>query len=96
VARPLLSALASSDSGTTLVRAVEVDRRVRVYSLSDTGYARVDNNAKGTSDVAGISIGGLIVILGIILIFVWSFWWGLIIALIGLLAFGGFARGRWY
>jgi hypothetical protein len=46
--------------------------------------------------VAGISIGGLIVILGIILIFVWSFWWGLIIALIGLLVFGGFARGRWY
>ena len=27
---------------------------------------------------------------------VWSFWGGLIIALIGLLAFGGFARGRWY
>jgi hypothetical protein len=46
--------------------------------------------------LGGISIGGLIVILGIILIFVWSFWWGLIIALIGLLAFGGFARGRWY
>jgi hypothetical protein len=26
----------------------------------------------------------------------WSVWLGLIIALIGLIAFGGFARGRWY
>ena len=32
---------------------------------------------------AGIGLGGIIVILGIILMFVWSFWWGLIIALIG-------------
>jgi hypothetical protein len=28
--------------------------------------------------------------------FVWSFWIGLIIAVIGLLFFGGFARGKWY
>ncbi len=27
---------------------------------------------------------------------VWSFWIGLIVALIGLIAFGGFARGKWY
>jgi hypothetical protein len=27
---------------------------------------------------------------------VWSFLLGLIIVLIGLIAFGGFARGRWY
>jgi hypothetical protein len=46
--------------------------------------------------LAGISVGGLIVIIGLILMFVWSFWVGLIIALIGLIAFGGFARGRWY
>ena len=26
----------------------------------------------------------------------WSFWLGLIIVLIGLLAFGGFVRGKWY
>lgn len=44
----------------------------------------------------GISLGGILVIVGIILMFVWSFWAGLIIALIGLIAFGGFARGRWY
>lgn len=46
--------------------------------------------------MAGISLGGLIVIIGLILMIVWSFWVGLIIALIGLVAFGGFARGRWY
>jgi hypothetical protein len=46
--------------------------------------------------LAGISLGGILVILGIVLAIVWSFWIGLIIALIGLLAFGGFARGRWY
>jgi hypothetical protein len=26
----------------------------------------------------------------------WSVWLGVVIALIGLIAFGGFARGRWY
>jgi hypothetical protein len=45
---------------------------------------------------AGISLGGVIVIVGIVLMIVWSFWIGLIVALIGLIAFGGFARGKWY
>jgi len=44
----------------------------------------------------GITLGGIITIVGIIVIFVWSLWIGLIIALVGLLAFGGFVRGRWY
>ena len=26
----------------------------------------------------------------------WSLWIGLIVAIVGLLAFGGFARGKWY
>jgi hypothetical protein len=46
--------------------------------------------------MGGISLGGILVIVGIILAIVWSLWIGLIIALIGLIAFGGFARGRWY
>jgi hypothetical protein len=46
--------------------------------------------------VGGITLGGVIVVLGILVMIIWSFWLGLIIALIGLLAFGGFARGRWY
>ena len=46
--------------------------------------------------MGGISVGGILVIVGIVVIIVGSFWLGLIIALIGLVAFGGFARGRWY
>ena len=44
----------------------------------------------------GISVGGIIVIVGIVLMVVWSLWIGLIVAVVGLLAFGGFARGKWY
>jgi hypothetical protein len=44
----------------------------------------------------GIGLGGILVILGIVLAIVWSFWWGLIIGLVGLVFFGGFARGKWY
>jgi hypothetical protein len=48
------------------------------------------------SSGAGISLGGVLVIVGIVLMIVWSFWVGLVVALIGLIAFGGFARGKWY
>ena len=44
----------------------------------------------------GISLGGILVILGIIVAIAWSFILGLIIALVGLVAFGGFVRGKWY
>jgi hypothetical protein len=50
--------------------------------------------AEGNS--GGLTLGGILVIVGIVLAIVWSFWIGLIIALIGLIAFGGFARGKWY
>ena len=50
----------------------------------------------GQGAVGGITVGGIIVIVGIVLMIVWSFWIGLIIVLIGLIAFGGFARGKWY
>ena len=46
--------------------------------------------------IGGISLGGIIAIVGIVLMIVWSFWIGLIIVLLGLIAFGGFARGKWY
>jgi hypothetical protein len=44
----------------------------------------------------GIGIGGILVIVGILLMIFNGFWLGLIVLLIGLVAFGGFARGRWY
>jgi hypothetical protein len=46
--------------------------------------------------MGGISVGGILVIIGIIIAIFWSLWIGIIVGLIGLLAFGGFARGRWY
>jgi hypothetical protein len=44
----------------------------------------------------GITLGGIIVIVGIALIFIWSLWIGLVVALLGLIGFGGFVRGKWY
>jgi hypothetical protein len=46
--------------------------------------------------LGGLSVGGILVIVGIVIAIVWSLWLGIIIALVGLIAFGGFARGRWY
>lgn len=44
----------------------------------------------------GLTLGGGIVIVGILIAVFWSLIVGIIVALIGLLAFGGFAKGRWY
>jgi len=44
----------------------------------------------------GISLGGILVILGIIVAIVWSLILGIIIVVVGLTAFGGFVRGKWY
>jgi hypothetical protein len=51
---------------------------------------------RGRGNVGGISLGGILVIVGIVVMIIWSFWIGLIVALVGLIAFGGFARGKWY
>jgi len=64
-----------------------------IYWNGGTEMAANDRTRGG---VGGISLGGVLVILGIVLMIVWSFWIGLIILLIGLIAFGGFARGKWY
>jgi hypothetical protein len=44
----------------------------------------------------GITLGGIIVIVGIVLLFITNWWLGLLVILVGLIFFGGFARGRWY
>ena len=46
--------------------------------------------------VGGIGLGGILVIIGIVLLVLGYTILGIIVALIGLVAFGGFARGRWY
>ena len=45
---------------------------------------------------AGIGLGGILVIAGIVVAIVWNLWLGILIAVVGLVVFGGFARGRWY
>ena len=50
----------------------------------------------GERRYGGITLGGIIVIVGIVVAIFWSLLIGLIIALIGLIAFGGFVRGKWY
>ncbi|HEV8297936.1 MAG TPA: hypothetical protein VGQ20_11580 [Acidimicrobiales bacterium] len=45
---------------------------------------------------AGIGIGGVLVIVGIVVALLWSAVLGIIIALVGLIAFGGFVKGKWY
>jgi len=47
-------------------------------------------------NIAGIGIGGLLVIAGIVIAIVGSTVLGVIVALVGLVAFGGFAKGKWY
>jgi len=47
-------------------------------------------------NIAGIGVGGLIVIAGILIAIFWSVILGIIAILIGLIAFGGFAKGKWY
>ena len=64
-----------------------------------TGYGGVVTIAgfrREGSMMGGISLGGILVIVGIVLLILGYTILGIIIALIGLLAFGGFARGRWY
>lgn len=56
---------------------------------------RADTRDSG-SGIGGISLGGILAIVGIVVMIVASFWIGLIILLVGLIAFGGFARGKWY
>ena len=45
---------------------------------------------------AGITLGGIIVIVGILILLFWSVILGIIVIVLGPIAFGGFARGRWY
>jgi hypothetical protein len=53
-------------------------------------------SSQSSSKGMGIGIGGALVIAGIVIAIIWSLWIGVIVALIGLIAFGGFARGKWY
>ncbi len=46
--------------------------------------------------MGGIGAGGALVIAGILMAIFWNGWIGIVVAVIGLVAFGGFAKGKWY
>jgi hypothetical protein len=50
----------------------------------------------GGRRLGGIGLGGILVIVGIVLALTWSLWVGLLVVLLGLIAFGGFVKGKWY
>ncbi len=53
--------------------------------------------ARGSGgSIGGIGLGGILVIVGIVVALFWSLLLGVVIALVGLIAFGGFAKGKWY
>ena len=52
--------------------------------------------ANAANRMGGIGVGGALVIAGILMAIFWNGWIGIIVAVIGLVAFGGFAKGKWY
>jgi hypothetical protein len=66
------------------------------FGSIDSEEERVATPERRGGGIGGISLGGIIVIVGIVVMLVWSVLLGVIIVLVGLIAFGGFARGRWY
>jgi hypothetical protein len=81
--------------GRSAHRPNERIRRIR-SDVPRRGGSRGRKAVAQTEAAGGISLGGILVIVGIVLMIVWSFWVGLIVALVGLVAFGGFAKGKWY
>ena len=51
---------------------------------------------RGGRFAGGIGVGGVLVIVGILVALFWSLILGIILILVGLIAFGGFAAGKWY
>jgi len=51
---------------------------------------------RGGRFAGGIGVGGILVVIGIVVALLWSLILGIIIALVGLIAFGGFVSGKWY
>jgi type IV secretory pathway TrbD component len=67
-----------------------------VLRIRSDGSGAQQHLTGGIERMGGISVGGITVVIGIVVAIFWSVLWGVIIALIGLIAFGGFARGKWY
>lgn len=44
----------------------------------------------------GFPPGGILVIVGVLAAIFGSWWLGIVIAIVGLVVFGGFATGKWF
>ena len=78
---------------------MRADGAHKMRGLDENHFSRRKPMAveRGTGgNTGGIGLGGILVIVGIVVMLVWSFVLGLIITLVGLVAFGGFAKGKWY
>jgi hypothetical protein len=46
--------------------------------------------------MAALSVAGIVVIIGLLTMTSWSLWIGVIVVIVGLLAFGAIERALWY
>ena len=77
----------------------ETDLSLRMPPMREHGSGSTnegDTVASNGGSLGGIGLGGILVIAGVLVAIFGSFWLGVIIALVGLIAFGGFAKGKWY
>src|SRR3954453_20471271 len=76
--------------GSGFARSVRAPHELRLPKGDLMAGERTGGNT------GGMGVGGILVVDGIVVMIVWSLVIGLIITLIGLVAFGGFVRGKWY
>jgi len=54
-----------------------------------------ERSAGGVALITGLVGSGTMVVIGILVMFLWSFWLGLSLALVGVVGAGAFIRGKW-
>jgi hypothetical protein len=77
-------------------RPPAVSRRSKLRQRYHAVFMVFGRGKAPAARTGGLSLGGILVIVGIVVAIAWSVLVGLIIAVVGLVAFGGFVRGRWY
>ena len=57
--------------------------------------AMAERSDGGVALITGLVGSGTIVVIGILVMFLWSFWLGLSLALVGVVGAGALIRGKW-
>ncbi len=70
----------------------------RRLSSGAENYSRSKGFAMKDMQIAGIGVGAIVTLLGLLLIWPVNGYngWGIILTLVGLIGFGGFSKGKWY